>query len=279
MSLKFIPAALAAAALSAPAFASPFPDVSPTNWAYQAITNLRDRYGCAAGFPDGTFRAGQPATRAELAALTNACLDEISSYVDAKDAALASALRAEVGAVSTRVTSLEVSAAEKAEGVGNYVGAGFFLNSQGVDGSGNGDNDTISGANVQGRYSVKTFKNQNSVSIRPYVNFAGDPSGQIGAAGGVFASYDFSVLKAKSGVSKANVYAGLGYQLPFTTQTDANFQSAIGRDSDGQLAFSLGFEGRLTDSLVGFADLKFPTENSGRGDYSPVFTTGLGLKF
>jgi len=276
---KKISALLAAAAISSPAFASPFPDVSPDNWAYQAITNLRARYGCAVGFPDGTFRAGQPATRAELAALTNACLDEISSYVDAKDAALASALRAEVGSVSNRVSALETSATQKAEGVGNYIGAGFFLNRQGVPGAGNDANDTISGATIQGRYSVAAVGNRGSVSVRPYVNLAGDPQGQIGASGGFLASYDFSVLKAESNVSKANVYAGVGYQLPFTTETDSNFQSAIGRDRNGQLIFAIGFEGRLTDSLVGFADLKFPTENSGRGDYSPVFTTGLGLKF
>jgi hypothetical protein len=276
---KILPATLAVAAVSLPAFASPFSDVSPNNWAYQAIMNLRSKYGCAAGYPDGTFRSGKPATRAELAALTNACLDEISSYSDAKDAALASALRAEIGAVGGRVAQLELKSAQKAQGVGNYVGAGFFLNSQGVKGSGNDADDTISGATVQGRYVAKTFDNQNSVSIRPYVNFAGDPSGQIGAGGGVMASYDFSLLKASTGVSRANLYTGIGYQLPFTTRTEANFQSAIGKDSGGELVFALGFEGRLTNSLVGFADLKFPVENSGKGDYSPVFTTGLGLKF
>jgi hypothetical protein len=277
--------AIGAATMIAPmaAMAAPqgqFGDVQPTNWAYQAILNLRDRYGCAVGFPDGTFRAGEPATRAQLAALTNACLDEITSYADAKDAALASALRAEIGSVGARVTTLEVAKARDAQEVGNYIGAGFLLNSQGVDANGYGANDAIPGATLQGRYAVKTFTNQNAVSVRPYVNFVGDPSGQIGAGGGVLASYDLSVLRDKStNVSKANVYAGVGYQLPFTTDTDANFQSAIGKDSGGQAVFALGFEGRLTNSMVGFADLKFPTETSGLGDYSPVFTTGLGFKF
>ena len=256
-----------------------FPDVQPTNWAYQAILNLRDRYGCAVGFPDGTFRAGESATRGEFAALTNACLDEITTYFDAKDAALAAALRAEVGAIGSRVTKLETIATEKAEGVGNYIGAGLLLNSQGVAGGDNGSNTTISGATIQARYGVRTLSSGFEVSARPYVNFVGSPQGEIGAGGGVLASVDYSVLKAKSGVSKANVYAGVGYQLPFTTGNTSNFQSAIGRDSNGQAVFAIGFEGRLTDSMVGFADLKFPTENAGRGDYSPVFTTGLGIKF
>jgi hypothetical protein len=49
--------------------------------------------------------------------------------------------------------------------------------------------------------------------------------------------------------------------------------------------FVLGAEGRITNSLVGFADLKFPTTNAANsygvegGAYSPVFTTGLGFKF
>ena len=91
-------AIVGAAALSGSAMAAPqgqFSDVSPTNWAYNAILQLRDRYGVAVGYPDQTFRAGRTATRAELAALVNATLDQITSYVDEKDAALASALRAE----------------------------------------------------------------------------------------------------------------------------------------------------------------------------------------
>jgi hypothetical protein len=276
--------AISAVSMIAPmaAMAEPrgqFPDVQPTNWAYQAILNLRDRYGCAVGFPDGTFRAGEPATRAQLASLTNACLDEITSYSDAKDAALAAALRAEVGAVGSRVAELEATVAQKAEGVGNYIGAGLLLNSQGVAGGDNGPDTTISGATIQARYGVAAPASGFEISVRPYVNFVGSPQGEIGAGGGVLASVDYSVLKAKSGVSKANVYAGVGYQLPFTTGNTSNFQSAIGQDSNGQAVFAVGFEGRLTNSMVGFADVKFPTENAGRGDYSPVFTTGLGIKF
>jgi len=280
---KFISAigVISAATMTAPmaAMAGPqgqFADVQPTNWAYQAILNLRDKYGCAVGFPDGTFRAGEPATRAQLAALTNACLDEITSYSDAKDAALASALRAEVGAVSDRVTDLEVAAARRAEGVGNYVGIGVLLNKQGVKGGGKGPNDTISGATLQGRYAVKTFENQNAVSIRPYINAVAGPNSNIGAAGGAMVSYDWSVSKATSGVSRANIYAGAGYQTPFVNGTQANAQPAVGT---GDAVFVLGLEGRVSSSLVGFADLKFLADNVGSGNYSPVFTTGLGWKF
>lgn len=262
-------------------------DVQPTEWSYQAISNLVSRYGCVAGYPNGTFRPGQPATRAELAALTNACLDRITEFYTAADAQLAAALRAEfareIGATNKRVTVLEVAAAQKAQGVNNYLGAGVLLNKQGVNGNGYTENRTVAGATIQGRYAVKTFSNQNAVSVRPYANFVGTPAGQIGAGGGALASYDLSIAKAASGVSKANIYGGVGYQIPFVNNTDANFQSAVGEK--GQVVLALGVEGRLTNSLVGFADLKFPTTNAGNSygatnaTYSPVFTTGLGFKF
>ncbi len=262
-------------------------DVQPTQWSYQAITNLVERYGCVAGFPDGTFRPGEPATRAQLAALTNACLDRISEFQTAADAQLAAALRAEfakeIGATNARVSALEVAAAQKAQGVGNYLGAGVLLNKQGVDGNGYNENRTISGATIQGRYAVKTFNNQNAVAVRPYANLVGTPVGQIGAAGGALLSYDWSIARAASGVSRANIYTGVGYQIPFVNNTAANYQSAVGEK--GQVVLALGIEGRLTNSLVGFADLKFPTTNAANsygatnGTYSPVFTTGLGFKF
>ena len=46
-----------------------FSDVKPTDWAYQALSNLVDRYGCVAGYPNGTFKGGQAMTRYEAAAL------------------------------------------------------------------------------------------------------------------------------------------------------------------------------------------------------------------
>ena len=84
----------AAVSLAAPVSAqvtsvSQLSDVQPTEWSYQAISNLISRYGCVAGFPNGTFQPGQPATRAQLAALVNACLDSVTDYQSAQDAQLA----------------------------------------------------------------------------------------------------------------------------------------------------------------------------------------------
>jgi hypothetical protein len=59
-----------------------FSDVQPTEWAYQALSNLIERYGCVAGYPDGTFRGKKPLSRWEAAALLNACLDRITEVTD-----------------------------------------------------------------------------------------------------------------------------------------------------------------------------------------------------
>jgi len=61
---------------------SQFSDVKPTDWAYQALSNLIERYGCVAGYPSGSFKGGQAMTRYEAAALLNACLDRISEVTD-----------------------------------------------------------------------------------------------------------------------------------------------------------------------------------------------------
>ncbi|NBV99366.1 MAG: S-layer homology domain-containing protein [Proteobacteria bacterium] len=286
--------ALAAAAVisTAPAMAqvtsvTQLRDVQPTEWSYQAISNLITNYGCIAGYPSGVFKPGQAATRAELAALTNACLDNITQFYTEADARTAAALRAEfsreIAATNSRVSALELAAARKSQGVGNYLGAAVLLNQQGVEGNGYDATRTIAGATIQGRYAVKTFANQNAVSVRPYVNFVGDPTGQIGAGGGTLLTYDWSLARASSGVSRLNLYTGVGYQVPFVNNTLSNFQSAVGEK--GQAVFAVGAESRLTSTLTAFADVKFPTTNAANsygvedGSYSPVYSLGLGFKF
>ncbi|MBD0266782.1 MAG: S-layer homology domain-containing protein [Cyanobacteria bacterium Co-bin8] len=64
-----------------------FSDLSPDDWAYQAIQSLVQNYGCLAGYPDGTFRGDQPVTRYEFAAGMNACLDAVSGFVQERQAA------------------------------------------------------------------------------------------------------------------------------------------------------------------------------------------------
>lgn len=56
-------------------------DVQPTDWAFQALQSLVERYGCIAGYPDGTYRGNRAITRYEFAAGVNACLDKIQELI------------------------------------------------------------------------------------------------------------------------------------------------------------------------------------------------------
>ena len=58
-------------------------DVQPTDWAFQALQSLVERYGCIAGYPDGTYRGRNFMTRYEFAAGLNACMDRVSELIAA----------------------------------------------------------------------------------------------------------------------------------------------------------------------------------------------------
>ncbi|MEH2458761.1 iron uptake porin [Nostoc sp.] len=60
---------------------SQFSDVQPTDWAFQALQSLVERYGCIAGYPNGTYRGNRAITRYEFAAGLNACLSRINELI------------------------------------------------------------------------------------------------------------------------------------------------------------------------------------------------------
>lgn len=63
-------------------------DVKSTDWAFQALQSLVERYGCIVGYPDKTFRGNRALTRYEFAAGLNACMDRISELIAAGTADL-----------------------------------------------------------------------------------------------------------------------------------------------------------------------------------------------
>ena len=83
-----------------------FSDVQTTDWAYQALSNLVERYGCVAGYPNGTYKGGQSMTRFEAAALLNACLDRVTEVTDELKKLLAE-FDAELTVLTSRVDGLE----------------------------------------------------------------------------------------------------------------------------------------------------------------------------
>ncbi len=56
-------------------------DVKPTDWAYQALKSLIEKYGVITGLPDGTFKGDRSVSRYEFAAGLAATLDQIEGTI------------------------------------------------------------------------------------------------------------------------------------------------------------------------------------------------------
>ena len=103
---------------------SQFSDVQPTDWAFQALQSLVERYGCIAGYPNGTYRGNRALTRYEFAAGLNACLDRVNeliatataNIISREDLATLQRLQeefsAELATLRGRVDALEARTAE-----------------------------------------------------------------------------------------------------------------------------------------------------------------------
>ena len=92
---------------------SQFSDVQPTDWAYQALSNLVTKYGCVAGYPNGTFKGKQAMTRYEAAALLNACLDRVTEMTE-QVKRLLKEFEKELAVLKAKVDGLEAKTAELA---------------------------------------------------------------------------------------------------------------------------------------------------------------------
>jgi hypothetical protein len=147
---------------------SQFSDVQPTEWAFTALQSLVERYGCIAGYPNGTFRGNRATSRYEFAAGLNACLDKINELISAgladkvgkEDLATLQKLQeefaAELAALKGRVTALEAKTATleaqqfstttKLTGSVIFAGAGGFGNNNALEvPGGNTKNITLAG--------------------------------------------------------------------------------------------------------------------------------------
>ncbi|MFL0647222.1 iron uptake porin [Cylindrospermopsis raciborskii UAM/DH-BiRr] len=60
---------------------SQFSDVQPTDWVFQALQSLVERYNVIGGYPDGTFRGNRTLTRYEFASALNTTLIRIEELI------------------------------------------------------------------------------------------------------------------------------------------------------------------------------------------------------
>ncbi|MBW4695327.1 MAG: iron uptake porin [Lyngbya sp. HA4199-MV5] len=98
-------------------------DVQPTDWAFQALQFLVERYSCISGYPNRVFRGNQAMNRYEFATGLSTCLDHINALLAAtsnnlmrqEDLKTLRRLQAEftteLATLRSRVDSLEVRTA------------------------------------------------------------------------------------------------------------------------------------------------------------------------
>ncbi|HAX78008.1 MAG TPA: porin [Cyanobacteria bacterium UBA11372] len=93
-------------------------DVQPTDWAYEALRQLIEKYGCIAGYADGTFRGNRTLNRYEFADGLNTCLQQIEKLIAAgvnniaredleKLSQLSNEFSTELGNIRGRINRLE----------------------------------------------------------------------------------------------------------------------------------------------------------------------------
>jgi hypothetical protein len=148
-----------------------FSDVRPTDWAFQALTGLIERYGCVAGYPDGTYRGSRTMTRYEAAALLNGCLDRITEVTDELKRLMKefemelAVLRGRVDGLEARVGELEASqfaTTTRLSGLATFV---IGANSYGGDFRTTPLTAFLSGAEVSRRYAREAARLQGSTAL------------------------------------------------------------------------------------------------------------------
>lgn len=180
-------------ALSQVTSVSQLSDVQPTDWAFQALQSLVERYGCIAGYPDGTYRGNRALTRYEFAAGLNACLDRVNeliatasaNQVTRQDLATLQRLQeefaAEVATLRGRTDALEATVAEleanqfstTTQLTGEVVlGIAGIISGQNADGE-DLDNSTILGHRTRLEFNTSFTGNDQLYTLISTGNFPG----------------------------------------------------------------------------------------------------------
>jgi|LakMenEpi03Aug12_release.lakeMendotaPanAssembly.Ray.scaffolds.fasta_scaffold01280_39 hypothetical protein len=216
-----------------------FSDVRPTDWAFQALSNLIENYGCVAGYPDGTYRGAKSMTRYEAAALLNACLDRITEITDElkrlmkefeKELAV---LRGRVDGLEAKVGELEASqfsTTTKLQGDTVFViGAPWFGGSQDAPSfsSGSGSRTpTVPGTTNATRYATNNNRNWGATTFNYDVRLNLNTS---------FTGKDLLYTRLRAGNFANSSFNGNPYNLQaldraYTTNSTADQNDVVGID-------------------------------------------------
>ncbi|MBW4668254.1 MAG: iron uptake porin [Cyanomargarita calcarea GSE-NOS-MK-12-04C] len=216
-------------------------DIQPTDWAFQALQSLVERYGCIAGYPNGTYRGNRAMTRYEFAAGVNACLERVNELISTattelarkEDIAVLQRLQQEFAAELTtlrhRVDTLEAETASleanqfstttKLEGE-VVIALTDVIKGKTVNGEDIEDNTTL-GARTRLNFQT-SFTGQDLLTTRIQANNTVNPN--IGTAEGSFS------FTQSAGTTDA-VIDLLAYQFPLGEKTSV---IAIANEGDAE---------------------------------------------
>ena len=260
-------------------------DVQPTDWAFQALQSLVERYGCIAGYPDGSYRGQRALTRFEFAAGLNACLDRVNELIAAgladvaTQADLATLQRlqeefaAELATLRGRVDALEARTAEleanQFSTTTKLVGETVFGLADLFGGETGEDNNTIFGSRTRLRFET---------------SFMGEDQLLARLQWGNFEMFDSTATDRGNGATNEP-------RLSFDTDTNGNVELDI-------LHYQLPIGDRVTTYILAnganaeydFTNTISPFDSSGTGAISrfgrrnpAVYRTpgnaGLGINF
>jgi hypothetical protein len=264
-------------------------DVKPTDWAFQALQSLVERYGCIVGYPDKTYRGNRALSRYEFAAGVNACLDRVNELLAAATADLVkkedlailqklqeefaaelATLRGRVDALEARTTTLEkqqFSTTTKLNGEVVIAVAGVAAGDNAFGGK--TTRNTIVGDRVRLNFDA-SFTGQDLLRTRLQATnldaFSGTstftPEGDLRFAGGAFGS----------GNSNSVGIDALLYQFPVSEKLTVTLEANAGAADD------------FTDTVNPFLDgdggsgalTQFGTRNA---IYYLLNGAGLGLRY
>jgi len=221
-------------------------DVRPTDWSFQALQSLVERYGCIAGYPDGTFRGNRALTRFEFAAGLNACLDRINELIAAATAVtitradlatlqrLQEEFAAELATLRGRVDALEARTAELEANqfsTTTKLRGEVIFNSGGVFGDQRADG---SRRDVEENWTLSA-----RVRLNFLTTFAGGSSlltrlqaGNINNFGSSVTGTNMSRLAYAADTEGTFELGKLGYRLPLANESLVFWLLAAGYDAD-----------------------------------------------
>ena len=234
---------------------SNFSNIQPSDWAFQAITDVASSRGCSAAIPSGSI------SRFEAAAILNSCLSNVAQVTD-QETKLLNEFASELATLKGRVDGLEVRF--------NEFEAGSFSETTAASFSA----DFLVGS-VDGSTDSETLTAGYGYQIDLSTSFTGEDSFFVSLDAGNGGGATLAEADLNSGGDGLTV-DGIGYQFPVGDK----MQVVVGDSIDGSSLYSTacvygGFTNTLDD--CGNASSAFTTTGDSSIGFSASYDIGSGL--